>query len=101
MVKLAMTLVCGKVCTLTRTTCLAGVSPWRSTARSDVKRQVRASAAAMAGALDLAVIAEGVESEAQRVLAATEGCAFYQGFLRAQPMGAAEFSALTKSSSRT
>ncbi len=46
---------------------------------------------AMAGALDLAVIAEGVESEAQRVLAATEGCAFYQGFLRAQPMGAAEF----------
>ncbi len=46
---------------------------------------------AMAGALDLAVIAEGVESEAQRVLAASEGCAFYQGFLRAQPMGAAEF----------
>jgi hypothetical protein len=37
------------------------------------------------------VIAEGVESEAQRVLAASEGCAFYQGFLRAQPMGAAEF----------
>lgn len=46
---------------------------------------------AMAGALDLAVIAEGVESEAQRVLAAAEGCAFYQGFLRAQPLGAAEF----------
>ena len=46
---------------------------------------------AMAGALDLAVIAEGVESEAQRVLAETEGCAFYQGFLRAQPMSAAEF----------
>lgn len=51
---------------------------------------------AMAGALDLAVIAEGVESEAQRVLAATEGCAFYQGFLRAQPMGAAEFRDLAK-----
>ena len=46
---------------------------------------------AMAGALDLKVIAEGVESEAQRALAASEGCAFYQGFLRAQPMGAEEF----------
>ena len=49
---------------------------------------------AMAGALDLQVIAEGIESEAQRALAATEGCAFYQGFLRAQPLGAAEFMAL-------
>ena len=49
---------------------------------------------AMAGALDLAVIAEGVESEAQRILAATEGCSFYQGFLRAQPLGAAEFAEL-------
>lgn len=57
---------------------------------------------AMAGALDLAVIAEGVESEAQRVLAAAEGCAFYQGFLRAQPMGAAEFRELANAlSSRT
>lgn len=46
---------------------------------------------AMAGALDLKVIAEGVENEAQRALAAAEGCAFYQGFLRAQPMSAAEF----------
>ncbi|MEQ1495486.1 MAG: GGDEF domain-containing phosphodiesterase [Novosphingobium sp.] len=46
---------------------------------------------AMAGALDLAVIAEGVESEAQRLLAVNEGFAFYQGFLRAQPMGAVEF----------
>ncbi|MFM5947935.1 MAG: EAL domain-containing protein [Novosphingobium sp.] len=46
---------------------------------------------AMAGALDLAVIAEGVESEAQRRLVAAEGCAIYQGFLRAQPLGASEF----------
>jgi predicted signal transduction protein with EAL and GGDEF domain len=49
---------------------------------------------AMAGALDLAVIAEGVETEAQRVLVAAEGCATYQGFLRAHPLGAAEFLAL-------
>ncbi len=51
---------------------------------------------AMAGALDLKVIAEGVESEAQRALAASEGCAFYQGFLRAQPMGAEEFLKLAR-----
>ncbi len=51
---------------------------------------------AMAGALDLKVIAEGVESEAQRALAAAEGCAFYQGFLRAQPMSAAEFGELAR-----
>lgn len=46
---------------------------------------------AMAGALDLAVIAEGVESEAQRALVSAEGCAVYQGFLRARPLGAAAF----------
>ena len=46
---------------------------------------------AMAGALGLQVIAEGIESEDQRALIAEEGCAFYQGFLRAQPMSQAEF----------
>ena len=46
---------------------------------------------AMARALELKVIAEGVESEAQRHLAAGEGCSHYQGFLRAQPMDAAAF----------
>lgn len=49
---------------------------------------------AMARALDLAVVAEGIESEAQRVLVAAEGCASYQGFLRAQPMTSADFIAL-------
>jgi predicted signal transduction protein with EAL and GGDEF domain len=46
---------------------------------------------AMAHALGLQVIAEGIETLAQRDLAAAEGCAFYQGFLRAKPMDAAEF----------
>lgn len=49
---------------------------------------------AMAGALDLQVIAEGVESEAQRRLVAEEHCAFYQGFLRARPLAADAFRAL-------
>lgn len=51
---------------------------------------------AMAGALDLSVIAEGVESETQRHLVAAEGCTTYQGFLRAQPLGASEFMALAR-----
>ena len=51
---------------------------------------------AMAGALDLQVIAEGVESETQRLLVAGEGCATYQGFLRAQPMSAHAFLALAR-----
>lgn len=46
---------------------------------------------AMAGALNLKVIAEGIESEAQRTRIAEEGCAFYQGFLRAKPMSKAAF----------
>jgi EAL domain-containing protein (putative c-di-GMP-specific phosphodiesterase class I) len=46
---------------------------------------------AMAHSLGLEVIAEGIETEQQRDLAAAEGCAFYQGFLRAKPMSAAEF----------
>ena len=50
---------------------------------------------AMAGALGLKVIVEGVETEAQRDLAAAEGCGFYQGFLAAQPMTAADFRAFS------
>ncbi|WP_338445979.1 EAL domain-containing protein [Pelagerythrobacter marensis] len=46
---------------------------------------------AMAGALDLAVIAEGIESEAQLEKVRAEGCALFQGFLRARPMEAASF----------
>jgi EAL domain-containing protein (putative c-di-GMP-specific phosphodiesterase class I) len=46
---------------------------------------------AMASALDLKVIAEGVESEAQRLLAKAEGCSAYQGFLRSMPLSAGNF----------
>ena len=49
---------------------------------------------AMARALDLDVIVEGIESEAQRALIAEEGAHCYQGFLRAKPMSGAEFAAL-------
>lgn len=51
---------------------------------------------AMAKALDLQVIAEGIEEEAQRKVAAREGCAYFQGFLRAQPMSIAMFAKLAR-----
>jgi EAL domain-containing protein (putative c-di-GMP-specific phosphodiesterase class I)/GGDEF domain-containing protein len=57
-------------------------------------RAVLRAIVAMAKALDLEVIAEGIESEAQRARVASEGCAYYQGFVRAQPMSAAMFAKL-------
>nr|WP_253951015.1 bifunctional diguanylate cyclase/phosphodiesterase [Novosphingobium sp. SG751A] len=51
---------------------------------------------AMAKALDLDVVAEGIETEAQRLTVAREGCACYQGFVRAQPMPEAAFLAMVR-----
>ncbi|NBC35394.1 EAL domain-containing protein [Novosphingobium sp. FSY-8] len=51
---------------------------------------------AMAHALDLSVIAEGIETEAQRMAVAREGAGCYQGFVRAQPMAAQDFLALAQ-----
>lgn len=48
---------------------------------------------AMARALDLEVIAEGVEDEQQLAIVAREGCTSVQGFVRARPMTAADFAA--------
>lgn len=44
----------------------------------------------MARSLGLAVIAEGVETEAQRAALAAEGCNYYQGFLCAGPLSSTE-----------
>jgi len=49
---------------------------------------------AMARALDLKVVAEGIETEAQREAVSREGCDAWQGFLGAHPLGAGEFAAL-------
>ena len=51
----------------------------------------------IARALDLEVLAEGVENERQRQIAAEEGCTAYQGFLRAKPLTQADFLALVGS----
>lgn len=44
----------------------------------------------LAHALGLDVVAEGVETEAQRDAVIEEGCAYWQGFLRAEPMRSEE-----------
>jgi len=49
---------------------------------------------AMANALDLAVIAEGIETEGQRLAVEREGCAAWQGFLGARPMSAEALNSL-------
>lgn len=46
---------------------------------------------ALAKALDLEVLAEGIEREDQRVLIAAEACDYYQGYLGAKPMSGADF----------
>ena len=49
---------------------------------------------AMAKALGLKVVAEGVETEAQRQAVCEEGCDRWQGYLGGKPMAAAKFRAL-------
>ncbi|MBH5322800.1 EAL domain-containing protein [Aurantiacibacter sediminis] len=46
---------------------------------------------AMARALDLTVIAEGIETDAQRRIIEQEGCALWQGFLGGKPVPAEDF----------
>ncbi|MCP3733759.1 bifunctional diguanylate cyclase/phosphodiesterase [Sphingomonas sp. RP10(2022)] len=48
----------------------------------------------LARSLDLAVVAEGIETEAQRALLAAEGCTYYQGYLLAPPLDAAALARL-------
>jgi EAL domain-containing protein (putative c-di-GMP-specific phosphodiesterase class I)/GGDEF domain-containing protein len=55
---------------------------------------------ALAGALDLTVIAEGIESEAQLQIAAREGATLFQGFLRSRPLSPADLITLVGNTRR-
>ena len=50
----------------------------------------------LAKGLELEVIAEGVETEAQRQFLAEHGCALYQGYLFSRPIPSDQFGALVK-----
>ena len=56
---------------------------------------------ALARALDMEVVAEGVETEAQRALLAQQGCDAYQGYLFSRPLPASEFEALLSRHAKT
>ncbi|MHA7818120.1 MAG: EAL domain-containing protein [Erythrobacter sp.] len=51
---------------------------------------------ALAKALDLAIYAEGIENDVQRATITAEGCDYWQGFLRAQPMKSEDVLALAR-----
>ncbi|MDX5375998.1 MAG: EAL domain-containing protein [Halomonas sp.] len=52
---------------------------------------IAAAIVALGRSLELAVIAEGVETEMQRAVLASLGCFLYQGYLFGRPMPAADF----------
>ncbi|MGN3973434.1 GGDEF domain-containing phosphodiesterase [Tsuneonella sp. SYSU-LHT278] len=54
-------------------------------------RAVLRAIVALASALDLSVVAEGIENEEQAEIAREEGCAYYQGFLGSPPLDPAAF----------
>ena len=51
---------------------------------------------ALAHALEIDVVAEGVETDAQRTLLSQQGCEAYQGYFFSIPLPAAEFEALVR-----
>lgn len=69
----------------------------RGVERDGRERVVAQGVLALARSLGLRAIAEGVETEAQRDLLASEGCELYQGFLCAGALSAGELSALVLS----
>jgi len=66
-------------------------------ARDGRDRAVLRGIVAMAKALGMQVIAEGIEQEGQLAVVREEGCDIAQGFLRGEPMAPAAFARLARS----
>jgi diguanylate cyclase (GGDEF)-like protein len=64
-------------------------------------RQIVAAIIALADSLDLEVVAEGIETEAQFAVLARQGSTYGQGYLMAKPMTAAQFEAFYRQSQST
>lgn len=63
----------------------------RDISSNDSGRNIVRAVLAMAGALNLGVIAEGVETQQQMEILSTLGCTRFQGYLFGKPVSAAEF----------
>ncbi len=68
----------------------------RDIARDRRDRAIVTAMIAMARALGMSVVAEGVETEAQLAILQEEGCDTFQGFLRAGPVSAKDMAALAE-----
>jgi diguanylate cyclase (GGDEF)-like protein/PAS domain S-box-containing protein len=68
--------------------------------RNDRARAIFAAAVDMAAALELPVVAEGVETERHATIVGQLGCTFAQGYHYAAPMPAHEFQQLLETQSR-
>ena len=56
-----------------------------------VHRIILRAIIAMGKALELKIIAEGIETELELEMLRAEGCDYFQGFLRSPPLSAQEF----------
>lgn len=65
----------------------------RDILHDDVDKAIVRTIIAMTVSMKLCIIAEGVETEAQRRLLASKGCTNYQGYLFGKPIPAAHFDA--------
>ena len=63
----------------------------RDVADSPAKRVIAESIVKLGAALDIRVVAEGIETEAERAIMRTLGCSVGQGFLFAKPLDEAQF----------
>ncbi|MGE5516662.1 MAG: putative bifunctional diguanylate cyclase/phosphodiesterase [Bacteroidota bacterium] len=65
-------------------------------AENESDRAITRAIISLAHALDLKVVAEGVETQAQRDILEAEGCDYIQGFLYSRPVPAAEMTELLR-----